>query len=166
MQFQGTYKEEGGFNFGQSRERVLNHCKHNAGKRFTLSDHMPESYSQRKFYHGAVLPLWIYLDGKDYKDSNLRDSYHELAKIEFNAEMVVTKGRTVKIGKSTKHKLNEGFLEKVIENLEDQYGVKREECLDPKDYKHFKDKIFMESEFDDYIDYLKSLNRIPKLSTN
>lgn len=164
MIFQGKYKLEG-FDFGDSRDRVLKHCTHNVGKRFTLEDFIPESNKQRGFYHGAVLTLWAYLDMKNYKDPSVLDSYHELAKMEFNPEIIVTKGKSVKVGKSTKGELNHGFLEKVIDNLVDNYGIEREKCLLPKDYKYFKDKVFMDGKYDTYIDYLIDLKRIPIIHT-
>lgn len=164
MIFQGIFKKDG-FDFGKERERVLKHCAFNVGGRFTLEDFLPESRKQRKFYHGAVLTLWAYLDMKDYKDPAVLDSYHELAKYEFNPEIIVTKGKSVKVGKSTRGELNHGFLEKVVDNLVDNYGVDRIKCLNPKDYKYFKDKVFMEGKYDTYIDYLIDLKRVPVIHT-
>lgn len=164
MQFQGIYTLKG-FDFGKNREQVLKHCYHNVGRRFTLEDFLPESTKQRKFYHGAVLTLWAYLDGKNYKDPSILDSYHELAKIEFNAEIIITKDKSVKVGQSTKGKLNDGFIEKVIDNLVDNYGIDREKCLDPKKYKYFKDKIFMDGKYDTFIDYLIDLKYIPLINS-
>lgn len=163
MQFQGKYKK-GGFDFGNNRERILKHCDFNVGKRFILSDFLPESAKQRRFYHGAVITLWVYLDGKDYKDSDILDSYHELAKIEFNAEIVITNGKKVRIGKSSKGKLNDGFVEKVIDNLEENYGIERSKCLDPKLYKDFMEKIYMNGDYDTFIDYLIDLKLVPVIN--
>ncbi len=160
MEFQGKYKKDG-FDFGNNRERILKHAGFNLGKRFILSDFLPESRKQRKFYHGAVLTLWVYLDGKDYKNSDVLDSYHELAKMEFNPEIIMSRGKTVKVGKSTKGKLNDGYIEKIIDMLEEEYGIDRTKCLNPKDYKHFTDVVFMNGDYDTYIDYLKDLKLIP-----
>lgn len=133
MDFKGEYKKEG-FNFGDNRDRVLKHCTHNVGKRFILSDLLPESRKQRRFFEGAVIPLWIYLDGHDYKDSNIQKQYHDHAKLEFNPEFLLISGKPTKVGASTKGKLggDSGVIDKVIDFLEEQYGVDRTKCLNPK----------------------------------
>lgn len=153
-----------GFEFPpRGREKFLEYAGKNKGRRVIIKSLLPESRYQRKFYHGAVLALWAYLDGKDYTDDEIIDDYHEIGKMEFNAKIVKTKTGTKKIGGSTRGKLNEGYLERVIENLEKEYGVDRELCLNPKDYKYFKDKIFMEGKYNEYLDYLKDLNRLPTI---
>jgi hypothetical protein len=59
-----------------------------------LTPMLPESKKQRRFYHGAVIPLWAYLDGKDYRDHQILADLHELAKLEFNGSMsMVCRGR-------------------------------------------------------------------------
>jgi hypothetical protein len=121
----------------------------------------PESRDQRKFYHGAVLTLWAYLDGKDYKDPAVLDDQHEIAKLEFNPKVEVSNGKTYRIGQSSKGKLNQGFIEKIIDYLEENYAIDRTQVLDPKHYKDFRDRIYSSGEFDTYIDYLVSLRRLP-----
>ena len=163
MEFQGKYKKDG-FDFGKGRDRVLNHCKHNAGKRFMLSDLLPESRQQRKFFEGAVIPMWVFLNGKDHKDSVVCRDYHELAKVEFNPKTVISEGKAKIIGGSTKGKLqSDEICNKVIDYLEEQYGIDRTKVLNPKDYKHWRDTLrsFKDVPFD-YIDYLVS---VKKLST-
>lgn len=161
MEFQGKFKVDG-FDFGKTRDRVLDHCKHSAGQRFILSDLLPESSKQRKFFEGAVIPLWVYLDGQDYKSSKLQSQYHEYVKLEFNPEFVKIAGKSHKVGGTTKGKLNgdDGVIDRVIDFLEEQYGIDRTKVLNPKDYKNFKDKIFMNGKFEDYIDYLRQLKKL------
>lgn len=167
MEFQGKYKLEG-FDFGDNRDRILKHCTHNVGKRFILADLLPESRKQRKFFEGAVITLWIYLDGNDYKNTDLQRQYHEYAKLEFNPEVVIISGQQRKVGGSSKGKLggNDGVVNKVIDFLEEQYGIDRTKCLSPKDYKHFKDKIFMNGNYDTYIDYMIDLKKVPIIPKN
>ena len=96
-----------------------------------------------------------------YKDSKVIETYHEIAKIEFNGEIIKTKGRTVRIGKSSKGQLNKGYLERVIDNLVDNYGVDQGLALNPKLYQHFKDVIYSDGKYDTFIDYMKDLNYLP-----
>jgi hypothetical protein len=117
----------------------------------------PESQGQRKFYHGAVLTLWAFLNGWDYKDSDVLDFLHNEAKNEFNGEIVILDGIKKKRGKSTKGELNHGYLERLIDHLEDQYGIDRRKVLNPNHYKDFRDRIYMEGKYDTYIDYLLDL---------
>lgn len=167
MEFQGKYKIDG-FDFGKRRDSVLNHCKHNVGQRFILSDLEIESTLQRKFFEGAVIPMWVYLDGKDFRDSGICKEYHEVAKLEFNPKTVIVNGKPRIIGGSTKGKLQrEEIVERVIDMLEEQYGIDRVLVLNPMEYKHWRDKLrsFKDVPFH-YIDYLRSLSRLPeKLST-
>ena len=76
-----------------------------------------ESSKQRGFLEGAVIPLWIYLDGNDYKDTIKQKQYHEYMKEEFNPEMVKISGKMVKVGASTKGQLSGeyGIVNKVID---------------------------------------------------
>jgi len=115
---------------------------------------IPESKKQRAFYYGAVLPLWAYLDGADFRKGEIIDQYHEIAKIEFNGEIVVSKGKEYRIGKSSRGELNKGYLERVIDNLVDQYGINPMEVLNPETYKTFRDTIYQHTTIDDYITYL------------
>lgn len=161
MEFQGQFKKDG-FDFGKARERVLLHCKHNAGKRFILSDLLPESQHQRKFFEGAVIRMWVYLDGKDWKDNAICKEYHEFAKLEFNPKKVVINKKLVTIGGSTKGKLQrEEICDKVIDYLEENYGIDRALVLNPKEYKEWRDKLrsFSDVPFD-YIDYLISTKKL------
>ena len=77
---------------------------------------------------------------------------------EFNGEIIYRSGKEEKIGKSTKSQLNEGYLERVIEFLEEQYAIDRTKVLNPEMYKDFMDRIYGEGNYETYIDYLKELN--------
>ena len=158
----GIFKN-GALDFGDKErtEKAKRFAALHNGERFWLDTMLPkDSYNQRKFYHGGVLTLWIYLDGKDYKNKDILNDYHEWAKIEFNGEPFTVKGKTNKIGGSTKGKLNKGYIDRVIDYLEENYGIDRYLVLDPKQYKYFRDVVYMNGEYETYIDYLKFLGRI------
>jgi hypothetical protein len=120
---------------------------------------LPESRAMRKFYQGAVLHLWAYLDGKNHKDWRVVKQYEKLAKIEYAGEIFITHGRTYKMPGSTRGKLDE-ITEKVICMLEEEYGIERMKVLDPEHYKDFRDRIYPAGEYDTYIEYLIALNRL------
>ena len=149
-------------NFGDYTENLKALAKRHEGAKISLEMLTPESRQQRKFYEGAVIPLWAYLDDKDYKDNQVCENMREVAKIEFNGAMEEVGGKVYKIGKSTKGELNKGFLERVIENLEEQYGIDRKEVLNPADYKHWRDTIFPYGGPNCYIDYLIDCGRLKK----
>jgi len=132
----------------------------NKGERIFLEPLLPESRKQRSFYHGAVIVLWAYLNDLDYKDTDTLRWLHEEAKKEFNGHMIVLDGQKKIMGRSTKGVLGE-HTNKVIDFLEEQYGIDRTKCLNPKDYKYFMDVIFSDGQYDDYIDYLKELKQLP-----
>jgi len=161
--FLGLYKVNG-LNFEDNRDAFLKHCKFNIGKRFIIQDLEPESSDQRGFYHGAVIPLWVWLDGYNHRDSVKNLQYHEYAKEEFNPEILIIGGKQRKVGASTKNKLKgeNGIINKVIDFLEEQYGIDRNEVLNPAQYKHWKDAIYPYEGADNYIDYLVSIKKLIK----
>lgn len=169
MIFQAKVNREcNGFEFPTQtgRKEFLKFLKENPHMKFSIEAIMPESKNQRRFYHGAVIPLWVYLDGKNYKDSEVLTLYHEVAKIEFHGEIITTKRGQTRIGKSTKGDLNKGFLERVIENLVENYGISQTLCLNPESYKYFIDFIYMNGKYDTFIDYLKDLNYLSVIPTS
>lgn len=145
-----------GFDFGDSKEKFLAFAKKNAGIRVHIEPVLPESRSQRKFLFGACYQLWAFLDGKDYKDSDVIEDIHNASKLEFNGHFIVLKGKTYRIGKSTKGHLQE-YINKVVDFLEEQYGVDRTKVLNPEHYRDFVDRIYSDGQFDTYIQYLQSL---------
>ena len=135
----------------------------NDGARYSIERLTPESGKQRRFYHGAVIPLWAFLNGYDYKDSNTLEWLHHEAKKEFNGEVVMLDGKPAKRGKSTKGALNKGYLERIIDYLEEQYGIDRTQVLNPEKYKDFRDRIYPYSTYDSYIDYLIDIGLLKRV---
>lgn len=145
----------------RNREGFKKDLVENDGARYTIERITPESIIQRGFYHGAVLRLWAYLNEYNYKSHEIIDFLHEEAKREFNGELIVRDGKKRRIGKSTKGKLNKGFIDKVIDYLEEEYAIKREEVLNPEDYKYWKNEIFPQGQGpDDFIDYLLETGKL------
>jgi len=153
---------DGNLNVGSdyNRLRLRKDLAENPGAKYKIERITAESKSQRGFYEGAVITLWIYLDGHDYRDARIHKHYHGEANKEFNGEMIMRSGKLEKIGLSSKGKLNDGLVESVIEYLEENYAIDRTKVLDPEHYKYFRDVIYSNGEFDSYIDYLKHLNRL------
>ncbi len=151
-------KEDGGLEMSDyQRASFKQYIKDNAGSRLRLKieREVPESKHQRGFYHGAILALWAYLDGKDYKDTATLDDLHEVAKLEFNPDIIIVGGEPKKIGRSTKGKLNEGYLERLIDYLIEQYGIDPNKVLNPERYKTWRDTIYpFTTKYDSYLDYL------------
>lgn len=163
MKWLGQGTKDGRLDFGDHNSKsIRQYLSQNGPVRLELSVLTPESRKQRKFYFGAVLPLWAFLDGKDYKDSDTIEILHDIAKIEFNGQIMMIAGKPRKVGKSTKGELNE-YLDRVIDFLEEQYGIDRGNVLDPEDYKHFKDEIYStQLQYTDYIDYLLQSGKLIK----
>lgn len=159
--FIAVAKEDGGLQMSEyQRQSFRQFLKDNAGRkvRLELEKEYVESRKQRKMYHGAYLPLWAYLDGKDYKDAHVLADMHEAAKMEFNPQVVVIHGKAVTIGGSTRGELNKGFMDRFLNNLIDNYGIDPAKVLNPDHYKHFRDAIWPFTEkYDTYIDYLRDL---------
>lgn len=140
----------------------------NDGIIVAIQSRTPESRQVRGFYHGAILPLWCYLNGMDHRNSDNLAFMHEHAKREFNGDIIFIDGREIKRGRSTRgilgenDKQNSGYLERVIMYLEENYGIDRSKVLNPEHYKHFKDEVYSVSEYEDYIAYLESLGFLSK----
>lgn len=162
--FNGRFSEDGGLSFGEYYRRKLKECaKHNPGMPFELKCLLPESSKQRGFFEGAVIPLWVYLDGNDYKSSKVIEHYRDYSKREFNADILVISKKPIKVAGSTKGKLNQGFLERVIGNLEDNYGIDSSVVLNPATYKYYKDEIYpldTAMKYDTFIDYMRDIKLI------
>ncbi len=156
--FYAKAREDGGLEFpsGFARDKFRAYLKENIGLRLEISPIVPESPRQRAYYHGAVLPMWAFLDGLDYKDVGILEQMHEIAKREFNGEIIVVNGKKQKVGKSSKGLLNSGYLERVIDYLVENYAIDPGAVLNPDQYKYFRDAIFPVSDHEDYIDYLLS----------
>lgn len=159
--FTGLYTADG-MDFGDGRARILHHAKHNIGKRFVLEDLEADSKNARGFFEGAVIPLWVYLDGHDHQDSVKQKQYHDEAKKEFCPEVLIIAGKQTIQGGSTKGKLNgeHGVTNKVIDFLEEQYGIDRTQVLMPKEYKKWRDSIRPFEGPEDYISYLRLIKKL------
>lgn len=142
-----------GFRSEKDREKLRKISKDRPGTRAEIVPLLPESRKMRGFYHGGVLSIWAYLNDLDYMDSDVIHALHEEAKKEFNGETIILDGEPKKIGKSTKGILV-NHIEKVIEYLEENYGIDRSECLNPEDYKYWRDALRSNGGPDNYIDYL------------
>ena len=151
-----------------TRRQLSQFLKDNDGITLAITPRVPESRKQRAFYHGAIMPLWAYLNGYDHRDGDVLKWLHETAKREFNGEIVFLDGKKVKRGMSTKGLLaendaqNSGYIERVINYLEENYGIDRIKVLNPEHYKKFMDEIYSVSEYDDYILYLLDLGFLPR----
>ncbi len=156
MKWQVKAREDGGFEFPTdlARDTCKADIKSHVGRRYEIKRLFVESKAQRGFYEGAVITLWIYLDGKDHHNSKLHKQYHEFANLEFGGEILVSHGKSHLVESTSKEKLNDR-IEQVIEMLESEYGIDRSKVLDPVDYKYFRDKVYMTGEYFDYTDYLK-----------
>lgn len=137
-------------------------ARENAGKRvrLVLEKVQPESRSLRGFLHGAIYPLWAHLDGKDYRNSTVLATLHEVAKEEFNPEWITISGTLRKVGKSSKGKELQGFVNRVIDFLVEQYGIDPSEVLSPDVYKDWAARIYPFGGPDNFISYLISIKKL------
>lgn len=161
MYWQFSAKADGGMNFPNdgTYDSFKKDLLENTGAMYEVTRLSEESKNQRRFFEGAVIRLWCFLDKNNRFDSRVLKKYREYAKEEFNGEVLYINGKLKKVGKSSKGILNE-FTEKVIAYLEENYAINRKEVLDPKHYKDFRDRIFMNGNFKDYIEYLVYLGRL------
>ena len=153
------------------RNKYAEDLAKNPGARYKIERITPESRDQRGFFEGAVITLWSYLNGADHHDHETHDIYRDLVKLEFNSDTIVVDGKPRKIGRSTKGKLKNGLVDKVIDYLEEQYAIKREDVLNTADYKNWRDVLLVQDETGTipqcYICYLEYDGRLkrPELST-
>ncbi len=159
--------KDGGFNFGSdfNRGRFVDWSRKNKGQRAGISLLVPESIDQRGFFEGGVCRLVAFFqEGMIHTNNKDVKTVREWLKVHFNGEYVVIAGKSEKMGGSTKNELNNGFLDRVIDWIEEEYGVDRSQVLDPKEYDMWKDTIFPYGGPDNFIDYLVSIGRlqIPK----
>jgi hypothetical protein len=143
-------------------ERTIRQFKEGSQVNITIEKNKKESRKQRGYYNGAVLPVWAYLNDMDWKDREVIDELHEIAKQQFNGALVVVDGTSHKIGKSTRQGALQSVIDGVIDHLESEYGIKRQECLDPEAYLYWKDVIFPTGSYDYYISYLSAIGKLPK----
>jgi len=161
--FTGRFTQDGGLSFGTYIKMALKKfIKENPNMPFELKPLLPESQKQRGFFEGAICPLVaFYQEGMDHHNSQNISDVREWLKIEFNGQMMVVGGKSHIIGGSTKKKLNQGFLERIIGYLQDNYAPP-DEILDPECYKDWRDRIYPYGGPDNYIDYLVELKILTK----
>lgn len=165
--FIGRFSEDGGLNFGAyTKIDLKKFAKENPNMPFELKPLLPESEDQRGFFEGGICPLIaFYQENMDYRSSKDQKKVREWLKIEFNSDLVSLSGKTHKIAKSTKNKLNDGFLERVIEWVDENYKPPQE-VFDTSFYKNWRDKLrpLGETKTENYIDYLLEIKRLKKAS--
>lgn len=158
--FNGRFSENGGLNFGTyTRIDLKKFAKENPGMPFELKPLLPESKEQRGFFEGGICPLIAYYqEGMDYRSWKDLEKVRNWLKIEFNGDFVILAGKTHKIAKSTKNKLNSGFLERIVEWIIENYSPPKK-VFDTSVYKNWRDKLqpLGESKVETYIDYLKEI---------
>lgn len=161
--FFGRFTKDGGLSFGSyTRINLKKFIKENPNMPFELKPLLPESIKQRGWFEGALCPLVaFYQEGMDHHNSKDIEAVREWLKIEFNGTMIVVGEKTHLIGGSTKRKLNQGFLERCVGYLEDNYAPSLE-ALDPAVYKDWRDRIFPYGGPDNFLDYLISLKKLTK----
>lgn len=153
--FKGRFTKEGALQFGTyTRAELKKFIRENPNMPFEIVPMLPESRKQRNFFEGAICPLVAYYQyGMDFRNVTDVRRVRDWLKIEFNGELVTVGGKTTKVAMSTKRKLNQGFLERVIDWLVENYQPPHE-ALNPEKYKHWRDTIFPYGGADTYIEYL------------
>lgn len=170
MEWQALGNDDGTLRLGPVvKAKFREYLKENGPCRLTITHNLPESGKVRRFYHGAVLPLWAYLDGKDHRDHQLLADLHELAKLEFNGEIIVIGGEMKKVGRSSKGWQLQEFVERVVTFLEEQYGIDRAQVLNPEDYKYWRDVVVTTYSVsadapDTFIDYLVETGKLKAIT--
>lgn len=160
--FKGRFSKDGkGLIFSDFfRSKMLEYMRKNPGQPFEISPILAESTKQRGWFEAALCPLVaFYQEGMDHRNYKDIKKVREWLKIEFNSEMVNILGRVNKVAKSTKNELNNGFLERVVGYLQENFSPPIE-ALDPKCYKHWHDSIFPYGGPDNYIEYLLKTNKL------
>lgn len=136
-------------------KRINQACKDVGGSiRGFIDTNVVESKNQRAFYHGAIIPLWAYLNDLDYRDHKILEQVHIILATEFNGELLIAKGKSYKVPTSTKGKLNKGYMEAIIDNMVENYAIDPMKVLDIEEYKRFRDTIFPYSDIDNFITYM------------
>ncbi len=152
---------EGGMEFPSdyARVRFKEFLKKNPGMRFKAEPLTPESNHQRRFFEGAVVPFFTYYqDNLNWREPDDLRKAREWLKLEFNGEFILIKDKVHKVPKSTKGKLNKGFLDRVIDWMAEN-GYKTE-LLNPDEYKRWRDEIYSTGVADTYLDYLIEIGKL------
>lgn len=162
-EFNGRFSKNGGMEFGPIiKMKLKQFIFDNPGMPFKLKPIYPESNSQRGWFEGALVTLvTFYQEGKDYKSSKDLQDVREWLKLEFNGRYVTIHNKAHLVGQTTKHALNNGFLDRVVDWVIENYAPPME-ALNPESYKNWRDTVYPYGGPDNYIDYLLSLNILRK----
>ncbi len=137
-----------------TRENFKKFLLKHDGARIEFVPVLPESSKQRKFFEGAIIPLvTFYQENLDHRNGEDLYKVREWIKQEFNSEMVVVGGKTKVVPKSTKNVLRDGFLQRVVDWLTENYSPPHE-ALSPEKYRDWRDRVFPFGGPENYIDYL------------
>lgn len=115
---------------------------------------MPESNQQRRYLMGSLIPLLVFLDGNDHRDSKTCERYFEFLKLEFYPEVLTIKKKVHVFAGSTKgsNRLNK-FIERVQEYICDNYGLEfSNPVFNPSEYKKWTDEL-LTAGFETFISY-------------
>jgi len=156
MEFTARVSKDGGMDFGERNRALFKQwLRENAGAVLKITNLLPESDKQRRFFEGAVVPLVaFYQEGMDYRNAEDLRRVREWLKTEFNGELVLVGGKAHKVGKSTKGREALGaFIERVVAWLQENYAPPSE-ALDPHQFMVWRDTIFPTGSCDSYIEYL------------
>jgi len=161
--FQGRFSKDGGMDFGPIiKIKLKQFIKDNPGMPFTLQPTYIESDKQRGWFEGALVTLvTFYQEGMDYHSSKDLQDVREWLKLEFNGRYITIHNKAHIVGQTTKHALNNGFLDRIVEWLTENYAPPIE-ALNPESYKLWKNTVYPYGGPDNYIDYLISLNLLSK----
>lgn len=145
------------------RNKVRQAVKDNGSPiRAEIQTLLPESRGMRKYVMGSLIPLLVYLDGNDYRDTKTCDRYFEHYKKEFTPELLKINGKVETFGASSKGSKALGrFAEKLQDYLDEHYSISySSKIISPDFYKEWRDTLSMES-METFIEYcvrLKLLN--------
>lgn len=141
-----------------NKARFQDFLNKNDNMRLEIRPLTPESGKQRRFYHGAVVPLIaFYQEGMSHTNPHDLEGVHEWLKLEHNGEMLLIKGKVHRVGKSTRGELATGFLERVMDWIEENYSPPKE-SLDPEKFKYWQDVVYANGGPENFLDYLVEIN--------
>ncbi len=128
---------------------------------------LPESRQQRKFLHGALIPLWCYYDNNDYKDSEVLERYFDDFMLENFPEVLKIHGKVKTFGKSSKGSamLNK-VTERIIDMLVADYGLEyTSPALLPATFIEWRDELasFSNEHFLEYMERMKMIDKTKML---
>lgn len=161
--FIGRFSQNGTLQFGGYTKMWLkDFMKENPNMAFEIKPLLPESKEQRGFFEASLCAVVaFYQEGMDHRNSDDIRKVREWLKQEFNSELVEISGKCHRVAQTTKNNLNDGFIEKIVAYIEENFAPPRE-VLDTNKYKYWRDVIFPNGGPDNYIDYLVEINVLKK----